>query len=252
MVKEVHLPEAAGRCERRRVGWEAQVEGDRLEAEQRDAAGFGPGAAEREQDLAVVGEREALVGEGGPQAVAAELLEAQAMVGVDGGVGMHGEAVHRGLAPAGPDSGLLTLGRSVLGRWLGQRGHVLHALANGPLQHVGLGRLERGKASLQQSGDPAGQPLGQAQDVLVARRRQPDEAEGALLLVENEDAVGQQRMGMDVAVQGATETLYEHHRGVLGGAQALAPSLPALPGEDDTHGDAQHRCLASGWVWMSL
>lgn len=73
-------------------GGQSPEEGHRVEQDLGPAVGRGPGAVEPVADAACGVEGEAVEGEGCPQAVAAELLEAVAVAGLDGACGMEREA----------------------------------------------------------------------------------------------------------------------------------------------------------------
>jgi hypothetical protein len=186
--------------------------------------------------------------EGRTQDVAAQKLEAVLVGGGDAGGGVEGEAVlcgAQGASAVRAGRAAQTPPQGGTGAWAG--GHrALHGGGGqggheGLLLGEGVGRLVLQQAAApEQAQDALGGALDEALDVVVGRggRRLED---GVALCVVDPDAVRDEDVQMGVEAEGGAEALNAGDGAAATVASYGRAGLLAVPGEDGTQEDGDHR-----------
>ena len=225
---------------------------DELERGEAHVAGaVGPGAADLQQDVAAREALEGVVGDGWPQEVAGDVLEAVALLGADGDAGVDVEAALGARLGTDEGAGLERHGDADAADALAPAGAAPGALGDGGLVEVGeVGELAGGRrdaavlvvfpeAALDEEAlDASLDEGGELLELLVGGAAQGVEGELAVVTLDP-DTVGSEGMKVHVQVQRAPEALDDGDG--AGAASGEAGSLRALAvgGEDGAQEDAQ-------------
>jgi len=195
--------------------------------EPKDEAAVGETALHRVEDPAVGSFLEAALRERRAQAVAAELLEALAIVAVDGAAGVERVAV---LARAERRQRILD--KRLAARPGGSSGQ----------EQVRLGLVVKNTvvesaAAAQERRHPLDDAVKERDDIHVGGWVECDEVRAGVRIVwaRDEDAVGDDDMEVKRSFESGVEALHERDGAVRAGARganAVAPRAPPLPGED--------------------
>jgi hypothetical protein len=223
---------------RRQEGGETAEEGVGLEEELGAAGGSGPGLGQAVADAAVGVPEEAVEGEGGAEAVPAELLEPLAVVGGDGAFGVKVEAVDggaeglaeglrgegRGEGVTGDPGGLLEGGVEV-GELVVVRGEV---------------NVDGGATALEEGGEALHEAGGEAGDVVVGGGREGDELEASAgCRVTDEEAIGRDGVEVGMEVERGSEALDERDGAGVTVDDPLGPTATPQPGKEGAAEDAE-------------
>ena len=210
---------------------QAAEELERLEHETSRALRMRPGTAQAIEDAAILTQGESVLGEGGPETVAAQTFKSLAVLSRHGLSGVQRESGHTGAKGLGWRLGDLSGKAELITRHggLDRRGQGLLEGGGGRFeQRVGLEDVVA--ETLDDGGQTAGDLQGEGRDLLVGGSGQGHEGEEAVGS-RHEESIGHEAVNVGVEVQRSTEALDESDGPGLPGADAEGAAAAALPGE---------------------